>query len=37
MSMSVLAVQYAMKCSDLYTMSIYLNAVALICAVSMTQ
>ena len=37
MSMSVLAAQYAMKCSDLYTMSIYLNAVALICAVFITQ
>ena len=37
MSMSVLAAQYAMKFSDLYTMLIHLNAVALICAVSMTQ
>ena len=37
MSMSVLAVQYAMKYSDLYTMLMYLNAVALICAVFMTQ
>ena len=37
MSMSVLAAQYAMKCSDLYTMLIHLCVAALLCAVSITQ
>ena len=37
MSMNVLAAQYDMKSSDLYTMLIHLCVVALICAVFMTQ